>query len=130
MASWVMGILGMKMVFPALAPVTAVASMSLVCIFLTTYLDPLQSPWLGFRFRSSIMGVFFFKVSWCGGRPDGVRVLRNSTGYIVGFWSPGTVSELLKISASPGNVSSMWALMASTVLFFVVNIAREHIQSL
>jgi hypothetical protein len=72
------------------------------------------------------MGVFIFKLRICGGMPDGVKVFRNSTGYIVGFSSRGTVSELLKVWMSPGRHCKIFSFNSSTVLLVVVNIALEH----
>ncbi|GJV52265.1 hypothetical protein Tco_1448006 [Tanacetum coccineum] len=65
---------------------------------------PLHRPWLGFTFRKSIIGSPFFRTS--------VEALQTS-------------SALLYVIVGPGNLSNIYAFIASASSFLGVRIARS-----
>jgi len=73
----IIGILGIKTDFPLPQPINIMHSINEILDFLIYSLVPLQSVG-GLKFLIKIIGANIFKISVCGGTPEGVKVLRNS----------------------------------------------------
>ena len=72
------GILGIKSRFPKCGPEAILASIMWLFRALIMWRVPLQCPFAGSRFLSSMIMQYFFKVSLWGGIPEGHSVLMNS----------------------------------------------------
>jgi hypothetical protein len=73
------GILGIKTVFPLPQPVNIMHSSNELLNFLICSLVPLQSVG-GLKFLIKIIGAPIFKISECAGTLEGVKKLRNLVG--------------------------------------------------